>query len=112
VIAGSIVAALLPLLRLSFFLEMDLPSSWLLEWIDTGVDVAILVGFATLFHKTLVQRRHIKVLDEFSQCAAFASESEMRAGSGGNSRLTSRSAPTLYSAIPFASNAPGPTIRV
>jgi hypothetical protein len=63
VIAGSIVAALLPLLRLSFFLKWDLPSSWLLEWIYTGVDVAILVGFATLFHKTLVQRRHIEVLE-------------------------------------------------
>ena len=52
-----------PLLRLSLFLKWDLPSSWLLEWIDTSVDVAILVRFAALFHRTLVQRRHIKVLE-------------------------------------------------
>jgi hypothetical protein len=71
VIAGSIVAALLPLLRLSFFLKWDLPSSWLLEWIDTGVDVAILIGFATLFHKTLVQRRHIKVLEGILPMCSF-----------------------------------------
>jgi hypothetical protein len=62
-IAGSIIAVLLPLLRLSFFLKWDLPSSWLLECIDTSVDITILIGFATLFHQTLVQRRHIKVLE-------------------------------------------------
>jgi hypothetical protein len=38
VMAGSIVAVLLPLLRLSFFLKWELPSSWLLEGVDTGVE--------------------------------------------------------------------------
>ena len=61
--AGSIVAALLPLLRLSFFLKWNLPSSWLLECIDTSVDIAILIGFAALLHKTLNQGRRIKVLE-------------------------------------------------
>lgn len=70
-IAGSIVAALLPLLRLSFFLRWDLPSSWLLEWIDTGVDVAILVGFAALLHKTLLQRRQIRVLEGMLPICSF-----------------------------------------
>jgi hypothetical protein len=71
VIVGSIVAALLPLLRLSFFLKWDLPSSWLLEWIDTGVDVAILVGFAALIHKTLLQRRQIRVLEGMLPICSF-----------------------------------------
>jgi hypothetical protein len=38
--AGAGVAVILPLLRLSFFLKWGLPSSWMLEAIDTAVDVA------------------------------------------------------------------------
>jgi hypothetical protein len=71
VIAGSIVAALLPLLRLTFFLRWDLPSSWLLESVDTGVDVIILVGFAALIHKTLLQRRQIRVLEGMLPICSF-----------------------------------------
>jgi hypothetical protein len=62
-IAGSIVAVLLPLLRLSF--------SWLLECVDTGVDIAILVGFAVLIHKTLLQRRQIRVLEGMLPICSF-----------------------------------------
>jgi hypothetical protein len=71
VIAGSIVAVLLPLLRLTFFLRWDLPSSWLLESVDTGVDVIILVGFAALIHKTLLQRRQIRVLEGMLPICSF-----------------------------------------
>jgi hypothetical protein len=70
-IAGSVAAVLLPLLRLSFFLRWDLPSSWLLEGIDTGVDVAILVAFAALLHKTLLQRRKIRVLEGMLPICSF-----------------------------------------
>ncbi|HEU4680392.1 MAG TPA: hypothetical protein VFS51_01520 [Gemmatimonadales bacterium] len=71
VMAGSIVAVLLPLLRLSFFLKWELPSSWLLEGVDTGVDVAILVGFAALLHRTLLQRRQIRVLEGMLPICSF-----------------------------------------
>ena len=62
---------MLPLLRLSFFLKWELPSSWLLEGVDTGVDVAILVGFAVLLHRTLLQRRQIRVLEGMLPICSF-----------------------------------------
>jgi hypothetical protein len=71
VVAGSVVAVLLPLLRLSFFLKWQLPSSWLLEGVDTAVDVAILVGFAALLHRTLQQRRQIRVLEGMLPICSF-----------------------------------------
>jgi hypothetical protein len=70
-IAGSIAAVLLPLLKLSFFLLWDLPSSWFVESVDTGVDIIILVGFATLIHKTLLQRRQIRVLEGMLPICSF-----------------------------------------
>ena len=69
--AGLGVAALLPLLRLSFFLKWELPSSWLLEGVDTAVDIAILAGFAALLHRTLQQRRHLKVLEGMLPICSF-----------------------------------------
>ena len=71
VLAGSAVAVLLPLLRLSFFLKWELPSSWLLEGVDTAVDVVILVGFAALLHRTLQQRRQLKVLEGMLPICSF-----------------------------------------
>lgn len=71
VLAGSVVAVLLPLLRLSFFLKWELPSSWLLEGVDTAVDVVILVGFAALLHRTLLQRRRLKVLEGMLPICSF-----------------------------------------
>jgi hypothetical protein len=70
-IAGSMVAVLLPILRLSFFLKWELPSTWLLECIDTSVDIAILVGFAALLNNTLLQRRRIRVLEGMLPICSF-----------------------------------------
>ena len=98
VIAGSIVATLRP----HGSWNGSIPALMSLFWLDLlRCSIRLSCSVATS-----------KCSREFSQCAAFASESVRREGSGDNSRLTSRSAPALYSAIPFASNAPGPTIRV
>jgi predicted Fe-S protein YdhL (DUF1289 family) len=71
VIVGSSVAVLLPLLRLSFFLRWDLPSSWFLESIDTAVDMVILIGFAALMHQTIRQGRQIRVLEGMLPICSF-----------------------------------------
>jgi hypothetical protein len=70
-IAGALVAVLLPLLRLSFFLKWELPSSGLLESVDTSIDIAILVGFAALLNRTLLQRRQIRVLEGMLPICSF-----------------------------------------
>jgi hypothetical protein len=61
-VGGVVVAVVLPLVRLSFFLHWPLPSSWLLEGIDTAVDMAILSGFSLLVEHLLQQQREIRVL--------------------------------------------------
>jgi hypothetical protein len=70
--AGGIgVAAILPLLRLSFFLHWPLPSSWILEGIDTTVDIVILIGFSSLIDRILQQQRAIKVLQGLLPICGF-----------------------------------------
>jgi predicted Fe-S protein YdhL (DUF1289 family) len=71
VIVGSSVAVLLPLLRLSFFLHWGVPSSWVLESIDTAVDMVILIGFAALIHQTMRQRRQIRILEGMLPICSF-----------------------------------------
>lgn len=68
---GVGVAVVLPLLRLSFFLSWDLPSSWVLEAVDTAVDVAILIGFSLVLNKILQQQRAIRVLQGMLPICAF-----------------------------------------
>jgi hypothetical protein len=68
---GVVVAAVLPLLRLSFFLHWPLPSSWLLEGIDTAVDIAILTGFSLLIEHLLRQQREIRVLQGMLPICGF-----------------------------------------
>jgi hypothetical protein len=70
-IVGSSVAVVLPLLRLSFFLQWDIPSSWFLESIDTAVDMVILTGFAALIHQTIRQGRQIRVLEGMLPICSF-----------------------------------------
>lgn len=68
---GYVVATMLPLVRLSFFLRWSLPSSWVLEGIDTAVDVAILIGFSSLIDRILQQQRAIKVLQGLLPICGF-----------------------------------------
>jgi hypothetical protein len=70
-IGGFVVAAVLPLVRLSFFLHWPLPSSWFLEGIDTAVDIAILVGFSMLIEHLLQQQREIRVLQGLLPICGF-----------------------------------------
>jgi hypothetical protein len=68
---GVLVAIVLPLVRLSFFLKWGLPSSWVLETIDTAVDVAILIGFSLLVYRLREQQRAIRVLQGMLPICAF-----------------------------------------
>lgn len=68
---GMIVAASLPLLRLSFFLRWQLPSSWALEIVDTGVDVAILVAISILIEQVVRQERELQVLEGLLPICSF-----------------------------------------
>jgi hypothetical protein len=62
-IGGVGIAILLPLIRLSFFLNWELHSSWAMEWVDTLVDMVILSGFAVTIDQIVRQQRQIKVLE-------------------------------------------------
>jgi hypothetical protein len=68
---GAVVAATLPLIRLSFFLRWELSSSWTLEWIDTAVDVAVLVGISGLVAYVTRQQLQIRVLEGMLPICAF-----------------------------------------
>ena len=70
-VGGVVVAAVLPLLRLSFFLHWPLPSSWFIESIDTAVDIAILTGFSLLIEHLLQQQRAIRVLQGLLPICGF-----------------------------------------
>jgi hypothetical protein len=70
-VGGIGVGVVLPLLRLSFFLHWSLPSSWLLEALDTAVDVAILIGFSLLIDHILQQQRAIRVLQGMLPICGF-----------------------------------------
>ena len=68
---GVIVAILLPLIRLSFFMRWGLQTSWTLEWVDTLVDVAILSAFAVTIDQIVRQQRQIKVLEGMLPICSF-----------------------------------------
>jgi hypothetical protein len=68
---GMVVAALLPLLRLTFFLRWQLPASWPLEILDTSVDVAILVATSALIERMVRQERELRVLEGLLPICSF-----------------------------------------
>ncbi|HYF38647.1 MAG TPA: hypothetical protein VD930_03080 [Gemmatimonadales bacterium] len=70
-VGGIGVATVLPLLRLSFFLYWPLPASWLLEVVDTAVDIVILGGFSMLIERVLQQQRAIRVLQGMLPICGF-----------------------------------------
>lgn len=70
-IGGVCAAVLLPLIRLSFFLRWELPASWVMGWVDTLIDVAILSGFAATIHRIVEQQRQIKVLEGMLPICSF-----------------------------------------
>jgi hypothetical protein len=78
---GILVAVALPLLRLSFFLKWDLPATWLLEPVDTGVDVLILVGFALLVELIIKQQGEIRILKGMLPICGFCKRIRDEGGS-------------------------------
>jgi hypothetical protein len=68
---GLAVAILLPLVRLSFFVVWPLPSSWLLESIDTAVDMIILASLAILVDMSARQQRQLRILEGMLPICSF-----------------------------------------
>jgi hypothetical protein len=68
---GSLVAVVLPLVRLSFFLQWELPSSWMLEAVDTAIDVSVLIGFSVLIDQLIRQQRELRVLEGMLPICGF-----------------------------------------
>jgi hypothetical protein len=68
---GISVAAILPILRLSFFVQWPLPASWALQIADTSTDVAILVGTSLIIDRLVRQDREIRVLEGLLPICSF-----------------------------------------
>jgi hypothetical protein len=68
---GISVAAILPILRLSFFAQWPLPASWVLQIADTSTDVAILVGTSLVIDRLVRQDREIRVLEGLLPICSF-----------------------------------------
>jgi hypothetical protein len=79
-LAGASVAALLPLIRLSFFVRWEVPVSWRLEWIDTMVDVLILGALAAMVDYIIRQQRQIRVLEGMLPICGFCKRIRDEAG--------------------------------
>ncbi len=70
-VVGAATGAILPLLRLSFYLKWPLTSSWTLEIIDTLIDVVILVATSFLIDRIMRQEREIRVLEGLLPICSF-----------------------------------------
>jgi hypothetical protein len=68
---GVAVAVLLPIFRLSFFIEWPLPASWTLQILDTAIDVIILVVTALMIDRIVRQERAIQVLQGLLPICSF-----------------------------------------
>ncbi|HEX2250668.1 MAG TPA: hypothetical protein VHH32_09980 [Gemmatimonadales bacterium] len=86
-LGGMVVGAVLPLIRMSFFLHWELPASLTLELLDTAVDVAILAGFALLIEQIIRQQREIRVLQGMLPICGFCKR--IRDESGGWQQMES-----------------------
>lgn len=68
---GILVAVLLPLLRLPFYLEWPLPYSWTLQMVDSSIDVVILVVTALMIDRIVDQDREIRALEGLLPICSF-----------------------------------------
>lgn len=69
--AGVVLAILLPLFRLSFFLRWPLLSSWPIAVTDAAIDVAILAATAFLVERLVRQERQLRVLEGLLPICSF-----------------------------------------
>jgi hypothetical protein len=70
-VAGAILAAVLPFIRLPFFFAWDAPSPWPARLIDAAVDTAILVGFVFLVARSIRQEHQIHLLEGMLPICSF-----------------------------------------
>lgn len=68
---GVSVAVLLPILRLSFFVEWPLPASWTLQILDTTIDMIILAVTSLMIDQIVRQERAIQVLQGLLPICSF-----------------------------------------
>jgi len=80
-VGGMCVAALMPGLRLLFFLVWQVPVGWALETADTLVDVVILCAFALLVDRILRQERELRVLEGMLPICSFCKRIRQEDGS-------------------------------
>ena len=85
---GSVVALALPLVRLPvFYVVWHVPSSWELEFMDTTVDVLVLLALVQIIDYVARQRREIHVLEGMLPICGFCKR--IRDESGGWRQLES-----------------------
>jgi len=79
---GSVLAAALPLMRLPFFYFVwKVPTSWVLEAVDTAIDIIVLLVLVQLIGYVARQRREIQVLEGMLPICGFCKR--IRDESGG-----------------------------
>lgn len=82
VLWGSVLAVALPLVRLPFFVAVwHVPSSWVLQAADTGVDIIVLLAIVWIVAFIARQQREISVLEGMLPICGFCKR--IRDESGG-----------------------------
>jgi hypothetical protein len=85
---GAVVAVALPLVRLPvFYAVWHVPSSWELEFLDTAVDVVVLLALVQIIDHITRQRRELLVLEGMLPICGFCKR--IREESGGWRQLES-----------------------
>lgn len=69
--AGVVLAILLPLFRLSFFLRWPLASTWPVAVTDSVIDIVILAATAFLVERLVRQERQLRVLEGLLPICSF-----------------------------------------
>jgi hypothetical protein len=78
--AGLTLALALPVLRLGFFLQWPLLSSWAVHSLDSAVDIAILTGVALICDRIVRQEQQIRVLEGLLPICSFCKRIRDEAG--------------------------------
>jgi hypothetical protein len=69
---GAAIAVVLPLLRLPFFFYFwQIPNSWMLEVLDTGTDILVLLALVWMVEYVARQRQEINVLEGMLPTCGF-----------------------------------------
>ena len=85
---GVVAAVALPLARLPvFYLVWHVPSSWALEFVDTAIDVVVLIAMVQIIDYVAQKRREILVLEGMLPICLFCKR--IRDESGGWQQLES-----------------------